>query len=54
MIQMMNLFYKIEYIIEMAENPWLVHVRKVRACNPCLTYKEVLIKAKETYKKESK
>jgi hypothetical protein len=36
----------------MAENPWLNHVRKIRAQNPSLSYKEVLILAKTTYKKK--
>jgi len=32
-------------------NPWLVHIKKFRADNPDLKFKDVLIKAKETYKK---
>jgi hypothetical protein len=33
-------------------NPWLEHVKKVRAKNKNLTYKEVLQKAKTSYKKK--
>ena len=33
-------------------NPWLEHVKKVRAKNKNLTYKQVLQKAKTTYKKK--
>lgn len=32
-------------------NPWLEHVKKVRAKNKNLSYKQVLIKAKSSYKK---
>ena len=32
-------------------NPWLVHVKKFREANPDLKFKDVLMKAKETYKK---
>tara|TARA_Y100001972_G_C7578313_1_gene290112 strand:- start:666 stop:902 length:237 start_codon:yes stop_codon:yes gene_type:complete len=32
-------------------NPWLEHVKKVRAKNKNLTYKQVLQKAKTSYKK---
>jgi hypothetical protein len=37
----------------MAPNPWLEHVKKVRAKNKNMPYKEVLKKAKETYKKKA-
>jgi hypothetical protein len=30
-------------------NPWLVHVKKVRAENKDLKFKDVLVKAKKTY-----
>jgi len=33
-------------------NPWLDHVKTVKDANPGLAYKEVLKKAKETYKKQ--
>jgi len=33
------------------ENPWLNHVKKIRAENPKLQFKEVLKKAKTTFKK---
>lgn len=32
-------------------NPWLEHVKKVRAKNKNLSYKQVLVKAKTSYKK---
>lgn len=40
----------------MPENPWMKHVANVRQANPNLSYKEVLILAKESYqvKKQSK
>jgi hypothetical protein len=38
---------------ERAPNPWMVHVKAFRAANLSLSYKEVLQKAKETYKKKS-
>ena len=38
----------------MAQTPWLVLVKKVKAANPKLTLKEVLIKASLIYKKKSK
>lgn len=31
-------------------NPWLEHVKKVKKENPKLAFKEVLKKAKKTYK----
>lgn len=31
--------------------PWMRHVKKVREGNPKLTYKQVLVKAKKSYKK---
>jgi len=34
-----------------AANPWLKHVADFRAKNPEMKYKNVLVKAKETYKK---
>ena len=33
-------------------NPWLAHVKKVRAKNKDKPYKQVLIMAKKTYKKK--
>ena len=33
-------------------NPWLVHVKKVMKKNKKLSFKEVLVKAKSTYKKK--
>lgn len=35
-------------------NPWLVHVKKMAAEFPDLTYKEILRKARETYTKVEK
>ena len=32
-------------------NPWLTHVQSVRSKNPELSYKAVLQKAKENYKR---
>ena len=37
-----------------APNPWLVHVKKVKAENPELKYKDVLVLAKGSYTKVSK
>ena len=37
----------------MAPNPWLEHVKKVRAKNKNMPYKDVLKKAKETYTKKA-
>jgi len=37
----------------MAPNPWLEHVKKVRAKNKNMPYKDVLKKAKESYKKKA-
>ena len=37
-----------------APNPWLVHVKKVKAENPDLKFKEVLLLAKESYTKVKK
>ena len=37
-----------------APNPWLVHVKKVKAENPELKFKEVLLLAKESYTKVKK
>ena len=36
------------------QNPWLLHVNKVKKANPTLKLKDVLLKAKETYKKDMK
>lgn len=33
-------------------NPWLVHVKSVRDKNPKMAFKDVLKKAKSTYKKK--
>ena len=35
----------------MALNPWMSHVQKVRKANPNMAYKDVLVKAKSSYKK---
>ena len=37
-----------------APNPWLVHVKKVKADHPELKFKEVLLLAKESYTKVKK
>jgi hypothetical protein len=34
-------------------NPWIVHLKKVRSENPDLSFKQAIIKAKQTYKKPS-
>ena len=34
-------------------NPWMKHVRAVRAKNKGMAYKDVLVKAKGTYKKKA-
>lgn len=34
-----------------SKNPWLVHVKKVKKENPNISFKEVLAKAKKSYKK---
>jgi hypothetical protein len=34
-------------------NPWMEHVKKVRAKNPKMAYKDVLVKAKSSYKKKT-
>jgi hypothetical protein len=34
------------------ENPWLVHVKAVKAKNPGKSLKEVILMAKDTYKKK--
>lgn len=31
-------------------NPWIEHVKKYKKTNPHLTYKQVLMKAKKTYR----
>ena len=36
----------------MPENPWLMHVKAVQKKYPNLQYKDVLVKAKSTYKKK--
>ena len=33
------------------KNPWLTHVQKTRQANPKMGFKDVLKKAKSTYKK---
>ena len=33
-------------------NPWIDHVKKVKSENPTMKYKDVLVKAKETYTKQ--
>lgn len=38
-------------LIMKKENPWLTHVKKVKEENPEIKFKEVLQKAKKTYKK---
>ncbi len=37
--------------IKRKPNKWLIHVKEVKAENPNLKFKEVLIKAKKSYKK---
>lgn len=37
--------------MEKKTNPWLEHVKKVKQENPELQFKDVLKKAKQTYKK---
>ena len=37
----------------MAPNPWLAHVQKVRKANPKMAYRDVLVKAKSSYKKKA-
>ena len=32
-------------------NPWIAHVAEVKAANPHMSYKEVLVLAKESYHK---
>ncbi len=34
------------------KNPWMVHVAKVRKANKGMAYKDVLVKAKSSYKKK--
>jgi hypothetical protein len=36
---------------EKKPNKWLIHVKTVKDANPTMSYKEVLVKAKGTYKK---
>jgi len=36
------------------QNPWMVYLQQVKRENPELTYKEVIMKAKETYVPVSK
>lgn len=31
------------------KNPWITHVRNIQKKHPTLSYKDVLVKAKETY-----
>lgn len=45
-----NVKKKKEEIITMG-NKWLEHVKKVKSKNPKLAFKDVLKKAKESYKK---
>jgi hypothetical protein len=33
-------------------NPWLEHVKKVREKNPGKSLKEIMVKAKDSYKKK--
>jgi hypothetical protein len=35
-------------------NPWITHLKKVRQENPSLSYKECMIKGKQSYKKKQK
>ena len=35
-------------------NPWMEHVKKTKAENPSLSFKEVLVKAGKTYKSKSR
>jgi len=34
-------------------NPWMEHVKKTKAENPSLSFKEVLVKAGKTYKSKA-
>ena len=38
--------------MERKPNPWMVYVKKIRAENPGVKYKDILILAKETYIKK--
>ena len=35
-------------------NPWITHLKKVRQENPSLSYKECMVKGKQSYKKKPK
>ena len=35
-------------------NPWINHLKQVRQANPKLTYKECMVKGKQSYKKKQK
>ena len=35
-------------------NPWITHLKKVRQENPSLSYKECMVKGKQSYKKKQK
>lgn len=40
-------------VITKKPNPWIVHLKNVRSENPDLSFKQAIIKAKQTYKKTS-
>ena len=35
-------------------NPWINHLKQVRQANPKLSYKECMVKGKQSYKKTRK
>ena len=35
-------------------NPWINHLKQVRQANPKLSYKECMVKGKQSYKKKQK
>ncbi len=35
-------------------NPWITHLKKVRQDNPSLSYKQCMIKGKQSYQKKQK
>ena len=35
-------------------NPWINHLKQVRQANPKLSYKECMVKGKQSYKKNRK
>eukprot|EP00732_Lithocolla_globosa_P000110 Lithocolla_globosa_v1_NODE_20_length_9637_cov_33.687643.p7 type:complete len:186 gc:universal NODE_20_length_9637_cov_33.687643:7236-6679(-) len=45
-------FYYIFYSIENMVNAWIIHVKSVQANNPGMSYKQAMVKAKDSYKKQ--